>query len=325
MVWMARRQQLVPRKGNEEKAQPDIPPGSPTPYQQAAETIRSTAKWLVTAFAGVGGVLIAGIPLTGLGKLQAGRLTVAIIAIAAALAAIAFIIPRVSQVFTAKYITLADLTFQSFPKGTGKVGQWLVTRRLEPIMSAVDKSRDELYGAEASDLADLNEKITQVNEVLRAGPRGRQPASLLDRSSLAAAAERVVAFANYEDVRRTFRSVYRPMAIAAAIVAAGVVVFAYVVGSTSMTIEVTTPSPVLLSLNPSLSYWPRILGPNCDISRVDAVAISGDFFEPEVITSGTRGCKVARFKMTPTTGLAVPVVAIPTPSPGKGTPTSGGS
>jgi hypothetical protein len=328
-------QLLFPDDDGGEPVQANPSSGSAAPFQQAADTIRSTAKWLVTAFAGVGGILIAGIPLTGLGKLSSSRLLVAAIAIGVALAAIAYIIPLVSHVFTAKYITLADLAYQGFPESTSKFAYWRVTRRLNPIMKAIVESRDELYGAEARDLAELNARITKVNERLRAdsadervmrqrtsaGRRdvsrrasSQRSAAIAEQSSLAAAAERVVAFANYEDVRGTFKGLYGPMAAAAAVVACGVVLFAYVVGSTPSQVDVTSPTPVVLSLTSKAADWVKMLGPTCDISKVDAVAISGDFAEPVVVTSGTGGCKVTRIAMTAKLGYAVPVVAVPTPT-----------
>jgi hypothetical protein len=298
-------------KSSDEAKEVSAPSGD-EPYQQAAETIRATAKWLVTAFAGVGGILIAGIPLTGLGRLRSAPLIVALGAITVALVAIAYIIPRVSRVFTAKYITLADLAYQAFPRSTSRLARWHVKRRITPISNAVDESRDELYGAEAASLADLNKRITDVNEDLRSF--GSRPQSLTAQSSLAAAAKRVVAFANYEDVRQTFRRLYRPMAVAATVVAVGVITFAFAVGSATSVANVTSPAPVRLSLIEGAKDWQSLLGAGCDISRVDAVAISGTFSEPDVITTGTKGCEVVRLRITKSLGVAVPVVGTPTPS-----------
>ena len=52
--------------------QPPSPAEAPdqSPYVVAAENIRTAARWLLTAFAAVGGVLIAGVPLTAIGRIE---------------------------------------------------------------------------------------------------------------------------------------------------------------------------------------------------------------------------------------------------------------
>jgi hypothetical protein len=280
-------------------------------FQQATETIRSTAKWLATAFAGVGAVLIAGISLTGLGKLHATQLTIASIAVLGALLAIVYIIPRVARVFTAKYITLASLATQTFPGSTSRLVQYRRLKRMRPIIESVKESSEELYGGQAADLADLYRRMGALNQQLREVPFSVRNTIVAERAALGAAADRVIAFANYEDARQSFRQLYKPMAGAAAVVALGASVFAYAVGSVPSDANVTTPTAVRLNLNPSASNWAQLLGPQCDVSKVDAVAIAGDFAEPEVITSGTGGCNVVQLRVTQKRGEAVPLVAVP--------------
>ena len=48
------------------------PSATPSGYADATAALRATARWIVTALAGVAGVLLAGVPLTGLGGLQSG-------------------------------------------------------------------------------------------------------------------------------------------------------------------------------------------------------------------------------------------------------------
>lgn len=298
---------------------------SDTPYQQPADTIRTTAKWLVTAFAGVGGILVAGIPLSKLGDLRGWRLILGLAAIVIALAMIFYIIPLVSRVFTAKYITLADFGLSVFPTRTGESALKQVSRRIEPIEEAVESSGYELFGADAASLADLNRQITEVTEKLREESLepGERMDALSKRERLMDAAGRVVAFANYEEVRQTFKKSYKPMAGAALIVALALMGFAYAVGSTPpppTVPNVTSPSPVLLKLDPKGAEWAKLLGNNCDIYDVDAVAISGDFSTPLVVTIPTKECNMVRFELTPKMGIAVPRAPSPTPNNGVGRP-----
>ena len=235
------RQETVVSTAGTAQAPPTPSPVPPTPYQQPAETIRSSAKWLVTAFAGVGAILVAGIPLTKLGDLHGWRLAAAPIAIAIALATIAYIIFQVAKVFTAPYITLANLVAGYIPPKTGKwaiawivgwLASWFHTHQLERIMEAVQESRSELYGADAATVADLNTRLININKKLReAGPGERSEDDEKEQTRLTSAAERIVAFANYEAVRRTYRRMLKPMAAGGLIVAVAVGFFAYFVGS----------------------------------------------------------------------------------------------
>ena len=71
---------------------------------------------------------------------------------------------------------------------------------------------------------------------------------------------------------------------------------------------------MLLNLYPKGDEWAKKLGTTCDIrDLVDAVAISGDFSEPTVVTTGAGACNVTRIDLTAEKGVAVPVVPTPTP------------
>jgi hypothetical protein len=303
---------------------------APAPYIQAAETIRSTAKWLVTAFAGVGAILVAGIPLTKLGDLQGWRFPAAALAIVIALGMIAYIIFKVAKVFTAPYITLANLVFGTFPKGKrrifGKLRYEQDIRQFKRIMNAVIESHDQLYGDAVETLNDLLVELRKANGELRDAKMSvlssdatnekesdeRLRAVEERQARVASAAERVVAFANYEAVRTTFEGTGKPMAVSALIVAAAIGSFAWCVGSEPPApLRVTSPVRVLLSLDPK-DDWTKLLGTDCNTATlISAVAIAGDFSKPTVVTTGDGGCKVARIDLTAKQGLAVPVVPPP--------------
>jgi hypothetical protein len=79
-------------------------------FSDAADRIRDSAKWLLTAFAGVGAVLAAGLPLADLGKLASDRndhrLQLAIAAIVAAELGIGIAIGAAASVINRSFVTL---------------------------------------------------------------------------------------------------------------------------------------------------------------------------------------------------------------------------
>jgi len=85
-------------------------------FAAATETLRSTARWLLTAAAGVGGLLIAGLQLTSLGSLSltAWRLWVGVGGVLLAVCGVAYLITRTSQLLTNEWITLAQLSVDDF-------------------------------------------------------------------------------------------------------------------------------------------------------------------------------------------------------------------
>jgi len=286
--------------------------GLPSPYQQATESIRAAARWLLAAFAGVGGVLVAGVPLTDIGRIGVWtfRFWLAVGAIVVALAAIGLMIRAVSKVFTARYVSFGELGQADFPDKSGR------KRRVWDVEQVINFSRDELYGAQAGTLAELAKRLRVANETSRAvGKPSLGKASPSERgvptalAELERASSRVLDFANYEYTRRTFQSLFPRLALGGIIAAGGVGVYAIVVGSApARAPKIERPLPVTLTLNPEARDWNRLLGEDCDISAVKAVAVGGSLVVPEVVTASTQGCRAARFKVGKKQGIAVPVV-----------------
>jgi hypothetical protein len=73
----------------------------------AVEQLRSTAKWLATALAGIAGVLLAGLQLTSLGK--ADNVGLAALGGGVALVATGWAIWRITRVLTPVTVSLSEL------------------------------------------------------------------------------------------------------------------------------------------------------------------------------------------------------------------------
>jgi hypothetical protein len=315
----------------------------PAGFQQATAKLHAAARWwIVTALAGVGAVLVAGVPLTGLGGLRGLQLVLAVVALLVALVSIGTVIPYVARVFTTPYITFAELQTSDWPRRYHQSA-----KQAAQTLKAVEDNREELFGDHASDLGWLYLRLRQQNKDLRSQRGGERPhqashngASAVALSpakkrsahnreepvntderptsdvaseslvELRAAAARVVDFANYEATRQRFVSLYWKLAVAGLITTLGVGVYAYLVSQPHASDAVTAPTPVLLQLPPTAAVRAQ-LGPDCVLSRVQAVAESGSLSMPTVVTIPTATCNGARFTV-PRGTIVVPARGLPT-------------
>lgn len=79
-------------------------------FAKAVDELRATAKWLLTIFAAIGGVLTGGIQLSSIGELDdIRRLLIALGAAVSALAAVGGILWHIVPVLTSGHVTLTSL------------------------------------------------------------------------------------------------------------------------------------------------------------------------------------------------------------------------
>jgi type IV secretory pathway VirB2 component (pilin) len=200
-------------------------------YATATETLRATIRWLVTAAAAVGGVLVAGLQLTGIGSLGRHdllRLAVAVTGLVLALVAVGYMILRASQILTDEWVTLADLDSERFDQ---RVRRDSTARRdrqrrdiLERLYERLDLVGEELFGSLATDVSGLYAQLMQANQAARDDP---DSARARTAGPLQQAAAAVVVFANFYITRERFKTLRRQLAGASVVVIIGVLMFAY--------------------------------------------------------------------------------------------------
>jgi hypothetical protein len=202
-------------------------------YAAQLETLRSAAKWLLAAAAAVGALLVAGLQLTGIGRLPltSWRLYVALAAAVLTLSAIGYIVKAASNVLTQEWLTLADFTDHA----TGLPGPWGEGRGapayLRPIEDHLTGSRHELFGYAAPTLPELHNKLHESHMTMWRADLDvatRQQAAETS-SELRKATRDVVQAANYYHVLRLFKALRIRMVWAAVTGVVGITVFAYVV------------------------------------------------------------------------------------------------
>jgi hypothetical protein len=202
-------------------------------YGARLEAVRSAAKWLLAAAAGVAALLVAGLQLTGLGKLPltSWRLYVALAAAAATLLAIGYIIKTASIVLTQEWLTLSDFTDEvaGLSRPWGRRSSASVS--LQAVEDRLTNSRNELFGHAAPTLGEFHRLLQEAQASARQtnlDALARQEAN--ERSNaLRRTARDVVQAANYYYAIDLFHALRARLAWAAVVGIVGMAVFAYAV------------------------------------------------------------------------------------------------
>ena len=160
-----------------------------SPYREATQGIRSSARWLVTAFAAVGGALAAGVPLTDLTQVDtsSSHFWLALVSAGLSLAVIGGMILGVSQVFTSRYPTLSEFALTAFTGG--RVRRHVIGE----VKADLTQSWEELFGTEFQGIPALFEAIEDNNDPKRGESAQRVAQQVLD-------------YVNFEYARRILSS-----------------------------------------------------------------------------------------------------------------------
>lgn len=124
----------------------DPDPGGLAALGALSEQVRSTAKWLIAAFAAVGVLLVPGLQLANLGALTGSRLAWALVSAAVALAAVIMAAATIARLSSMKAPSFADL-----------VRRERRNDQHDPLIKVLDSNRT-LLQAEAGTLAELRDR-----------------------------------------------------------------------------------------------------------------------------------------------------------------------
>jgi hypothetical protein len=193
-------------------------------FSDAADRIRDSAKWLLTAFAGVGAVLAAGLPLADLGKLASDRsehrLQLAIAAVVAAELGIGVAIGGAASVINRSFVTL----------------KWLKDRQRRH--QSIDGDRILLAGYES--VPQLYDKMASALQAHRTAvenwvtaPDDENKAAVQQRSDVVYYYDqivmKVVQQASYRRLSRAYVWARAIMLVGAAVAAGGITLFAWAI------------------------------------------------------------------------------------------------
>jgi hypothetical protein len=288
----------------------DTPP-NPDPILAGIDRLRDTAKWLIGAYAGVGAILVAGLQLTSLGKVEDDtRVWLAIAGAAAALLAVTLGIGAIARVLApVSVVDEEDLGANS-------------------DMQTLTESDELWLKGMAPDLQTLRTEYAQALTAYQAARAAAVPPSPEADEAKANARATMLALFDpldrmrkqvlFNKVQNRFKNAKRLLLLSSLVVAAGVIAFAWAANPSdddqaeakteSSGPELAQPSPVTLWIDPerkSLDPLRKALGDTCALDQVKALAVGGSPGHPEVITLPQDNCNAVRFTVTSAVGIGL--------------------
>lgn len=168
----------------------------------------------------------------------------------------------------------------------------------------------ELYGLIQQTDREILERRGEVAALSKRSSQSARPAGKSRRladlewraAQLKMGAGQLIAFANQLVVERRFQALKRAVQYGGAAVLAGVGAFALAPKlAQERPLQITAPTKVVIVVKK-----PAAFGKQCTVSRLDGVAIGGNWDEPLVITTAAGNCGVTRLVLTSNIGLATP-------------------
>jgi hypothetical protein len=204
---------------------------------KAADRLRETTKWLIAAFAAIGGVLIAGSQLSSIGSLAPGdwlRFVIAAAGLLLALAGVAFAIDAAVGVFAAGSVSLGGLATR--PPDDG-------------VRQRIDGDRVLLGGRDGLGelVADYEAAVAQRTDAYEAyladeSKLGHAKTTHANAAAVAQTVQDALAVASYEDVVRSFKNARSRLFAGAIVAALGVLAFAAAANPPDDEPEATRPA-----------------------------------------------------------------------------------
>lgn len=269
----------------------------------AVETFRSVGKWLITAFAAVGSLLIAGLQLTSLGSIHGWRLGLAMGGFALAVVAVIVAILELATLLQPHVSAPDDAARQASDPQT-KLGRFVTEHREVLLPPGCGSARDVFDQFAAARVA--ADKDT---------PEGRARLAAL-RGPLAS----IVSLSSYMAAKERFNAVRNVTIVAALAVAAGAAAYAYAATgpATSTSTAAVPPAPVAVQvkLNPAGSKaLAAVLGRRCATAArkgIPAIALSADTSQTTVLLiPKAPACPTpVQFSLPISQGIASPVVSV---------------
>ncbi|MGW7278863.1 hypothetical protein ACWGIV_11265 [Streptomyces sp. NPDC054844] len=288
--------------------QPQAGEPQPVSDQDHGTSIRAAARWLISAFAAIGALLVAGLQLQSVGTItEPLRLTIALGTVFLALLATGWVIIYASRVLIAPAMTWDDLVDRETSALTVRVQ----ASSVHAIGSHTDA--DELLSELVAATQMRPAPLTSPRELRRELRTARQTLaqSETDRNRervqvMEATAAACLNHSNSWQSRCRYKSLIKVLIPAGCLIALCVVGFAWASSPTDEPPKVTKPLPVQVYLQGAAKELKAAgLQASCAGMALEGTAVSGPLNEPEVSTEPRPGCAAARFIVTPSLGIAV--------------------
>jgi hypothetical protein len=275
-------------------------------FTTAIDQFRSTAKWIIAAFAAVGASLVAGFQITGVGNLHGWYVWLGFGGLALALASVLLAVFAVARVLLPQQVLLGDLK--------GQVSD--LVERDKTLLKAQAKDLTTLI----HDYLEAYEQFPELWDAAKANPndpskKQAAEAGTAELLSLEDAVNYLSTLALAEKVRKAFTSMGPRLVLGVAGTAIGVLAFTYAANHQGAkaeapphTSKAVGQSPVGVHLRLSRAERELLapeLGRNCAGEKLWGLAIGGRPVALDVVTIPTPRCRSVRVLVVPGAGITV--------------------
>lgn len=286
--------------------------------RSSTETYRQTTKWIITVFAGLASVLVAGLRFSDVGRLEpgSGPFWLAGAGAGIALLAVGYVLLAASKVLSSSYDTLRQVVAHA--ERAEAETPALPAELTDSMIRAIEREKDYLYGTIGANLTDLFDKLKENNDQQRRVVRGEIQLSAYEERRLRqnvrqfdAAVGRVVDFADLWRTKERFEILLKRLFICGAATAIGVFTFALAVNrQEAERATVARPTAVTVFLTPAgAQQIAKDL--KCNQTTLQGVAVGGELTQPDVVIPRQGPCRAGRLGVTKDLGVAVPAVTTP--------------
>lgn len=273
-------------------------------------SVRAAARWLISAFAAIGAILIAGLQVRAVGTLgtdQPWRLTLALVTVCIALLAVGLVIVKASTVLIEPAITWNDLVYRETQALQKQIeGSALAAAgnhlRFDELLTTLEHG-GELQAVPFTGPRDLRQSLREARRV-------QDPSEAQHRDrirQLEQAANNYLMYANDWRSAQLYDGLKRVLVPAGVVLALCVVGFSWAVTpETPTTPQVTTPVAVEVYVKDTPALKDAGLNQECANKQLKGFAVGRTLSEPEVVTHRAGKCSAHRFIVFPNIGVAVP-------------------
>ena len=268
---------------------------SENPFAKSVQLLYDTSKWILTVFAAVAAVLVAGLQISSIGKVESTYLLISLVAFVVALSCVGRIIWLIIRVITGNTVTPQTVTaFASQPVSINDVnlnnkdllgGYEKVGPFMEYYEEVADKYLKAINSNDKKTVSKLKPQVIKNNEII----------------------ENLMPIARYAIALRNFHQAIRGMFFYGVITAVAIGVFAWATNQKPATITIFHEPPSAVSViltTAGKTALENSLGSDCvaqpKISVILMDVADGKF---DVVTIPTDKCKVAKFTVDGDTGL----------------------
>jgi hypothetical protein len=290
---------------------------------QGVDRLRDVTKWLITAFAATGGVLVGTAPLTGLGQVT-DRWPAVVFGAAVALGGIAWAIQHASEVLVPEYTTMRELQAS---QNLRSLREGLLSEEPTAFFGPWGKDLAEFRTRREQEWAVLEELETTLpqpdwNDEQRQALTLAQQAQRSQVAEIEEYARQLYALGTYFEVLERFRGARTQMLIGALLAAVAVGIFAWGVNakgsdgageSTKASATATVPRLAILSLtDDGVKVLGSQLGASCGTKSVSVVIVEGTAPPYTVVALPKNGCRAVQFILQANMGTFTDDVAVTT-------------